>query len=150
MPFGPDELDTKFLLDVIRNELVSYQQLYPNLPTLELRNVWVNGSFGDDAATESSDFDVTIEIGLYDSDPDYTMKPLYVADRITGMGGPMANAIYPVVPAPPDVTVIPSEAILRDAELNAPTAAEHVAQTQAHGGYSRAFDVQSREYVDIS
>ncbi len=147
MARGADDLDTARILDLIRNELASYQQMYSDLPSLELRNVWINGSFGDEAATEHSDLDVTIEVGVVDSE--YDMKPLYVVDRITGMGGQISTALHSVVPVVPDVTVIPSKGVLNAAGLDAPTAAEHVAQTQSHGGYSRVFDVHSGGYTKI-
>jgi predicted nucleotidyltransferase len=148
MSRGADELDAEMVLSAIRREIVEHQSLYPDLPTLELKRVWVNGSFGAGEATDQSDVDVTVEVGVFVTE--YEMNPLYVADRITDLSGPLSTALASILPALPDVTVIPSPSVLDGADLDVADAEEHVVQTQHHGGYKTAFDMRSGEYVRIN
>lgn len=142
-----DNINMSMLLDVLRNELNSYEDDYPDLPTLELCGVWINGSLGGGKATENSDIDLTVEIGVFQDE--YEMRALYVANKITGVSGQFTNALIPVLPMSPDVTVIPSQDIIDEADLDAPSAEEHVIKTQKHGGYKTAFNARSEEYIRV-
>lgn len=143
-----EELDTNFLLSLIRNQLNSFEQTYDALPTLEIQSVYINGSFGGQQATSASDLDVTIELGVVSSE--YQMNPVSLVDRIMDFGGVVATGVTDVVPYYADVTVIPSEEILADAGMeSAPTAWQHVKQTQSHGGYDTVYDVHAQDYRRI-
>jgi predicted nucleotidyltransferase len=140
-------MDSEIILQSIRLELSEYQSVHKT-PSLELCGAWVNGSYGAGEATESSDIDITLEVGT--TEQEYDMSAVNVAHNITGLGGPVSTALLDLLSAPPDVSVIPSEKILSEAGIDAPSAVEHIKQTQKHGGYEKVYDLHSGETIELN
>lgn len=142
-----DDLPRAAIVQTIQSKLESHQTLYANLPPLELTNVWVNGSFGANSATETSDVDITIEVGTTTEPSD--MSQLALADKITDLGGPTARALFPIVHRDCDVTVIPAGQILSALSADVPSARTHIKTSQQHGDHETAYDLLNARYIGV-
>lgn len=142
-----DELPRDAILTIIRQTLENYQQRDTSLPPLELTNVWINGSFGANSATETSDIDLTVELGVTTEVAE--MDPLELANTLMDLGGPTARSLIPVVHRDADVTVIPAASILSELSIEVSGARTHVETTQQHGGHETAYDLLDARYVDM-
>lgn len=145
-----DDIDTDFLHFGIRHAIGEISSEYENYPPLQLQEIWINGSYGASAETPDSDIDITIEIGIIgDSNQKTPKEARRIASHIHGLSGRLTRAIEIDTPALPDVTTIPSEDLLDIAEIDAPTATEHVQQTQRNGGYDTVYDMRADAYTSI-